>query len=150
MIETIAAALGAAALGGSALVRLSPVEAAKWHVDPETEAGTGLGRYLVAEGGDRPPLFLSAPPGAVLEALDRIARAWPRTARIAWEPEAGRATYMTRSRLMGFPDFTSVKVAPDGTGSRVTAYARLRYGKGDMGVNRARVTAWLTELGTAL
>ena len=150
MIETIVATLGAAAFGGSAFVRMSPVEAARWHVDPEADGRTGPGRYLVAEGGDRPPLTLSAPPAAVLEALNHIALAWPRTQRIAWEPGIGRATYMTRSRVMGFPDFTSVKVAPDGQGSAVTAYARLRYGREDMGVNRDRVTAWLTGLGTSL
>ena len=150
MIETIVAALGAAALGGSAFVRISPVEAAKWHVDPETDGRTGPGRYLVAKGGDRPPLILSAPPAAVLEALDHIALATPRTTRIAWEPGIGRATYLTRSRVMGFPDFTSVKVSPEGQGSAVAAYARLRYGREDMGVNRKRVTDWLTELGTSL
>ena len=150
MIETIVATLGAAALGGSAFVRMSPVEAAKWHVDPEADGRTGPGRYLVAEGGDRPPLTLSAPPAAVIQALDRIALATPRTERLVWEPDLGRATYVTRSRVMGFPDFTSVKVSPDGEGSAVAAYARLRYGREDMGVNRKRVTDWLTELGTAL
>ena len=55
-------------------------------------------------------------------------------------------TYVTRSALWGFPDYTSVKVVPDGAGSVVTIFARARFGESDIGVNRARVERWLSQL----
>lgn len=137
----------AAGLAGSGWVRLAPTEVADWHVDP-VEGRTGPGRYLVAPGGDRAPLRLGAAPERVAEALDRIALGAPRTRRIAGE--AGHATYETRSRGFGFPDYTSVRVAPDGDGAAVSVYARLRYGRDDFGVNRARVEDWLARLEAAL
>ena len=140
---------GAAALaaGAAAWVRLAPADAAAWHVDP-AKGRTGAGRYLVAPGGDRAPVRLDAAPDAVATALERIAEGTPRTRRVAGE--AAFATYETRSRVFGFPDYTSVRVAADGAGSVVTVYGRLRYGQDDMGVNRARVEDWLAQLEAAL
>ena len=45
---------------------------------------------------------------------------------------------------MGFPDTINVKVVPtqDG-GSAVLIYSRSQIGKGDMGVNLARVDRWI-------
>ena len=137
----------AAAAAGAGWVRLAPTGAADWHLDPQ-DGITGPGRYLVAEGGDRPPLRLDAPPETVTEALEGIAAGTPRTRRIAGGD--GLVTYETRSAAMGFPDYTSVRVAAEGDGSVVTAYARLRYGREDMGVNRARVEDWLARLEAAL
>lgn len=137
----------AAGAAGAGWVRLAPTEPEDWHVDP-SEGRTGPGRYLVAEGGDRPALRLDAPPDEVMAALKRIAAETPRTQRIA--SGDGLVTFETRSLTMGFPDYTSVRVAPDGAGSIVSAYARLRYGREDMGVNRARVEEWLARLQAAL
>ncbi|HHB81701.1 MAG TPA: DUF1499 domain-containing protein, partial [Aliiroseovarius sp.] len=47
-------------------------------------------------------------------------------------------TFVTRSRLWGFPDYTTIAYA-DG---RITIFARLRFGRSDLGVNAARVGAW--------
>lgn len=147
MLGWMVGGVAAAGAAGAGWVRLAPTEAADWHVDPAT-GRTGAGRHLAAEGGDRPPLRLDAPPEAVLAALDRIASETPRTRRIAGED--GLVTYETRSRGFGFPDYTSVRVAPDGAGSVITAYARLRYGSDDMGVNRARLEDWLARIEAAL
>ena len=143
MLGWIGGAALAAGAAGAGWVRLAPTDPADWHVDPAGGAA-GPGRYLVAEGGDRAALRLDLPPEEVAAALDRIALGTPRTRRIAGEP--GFATYETRSRGFGFPDYTSVRVAPDGAGSVVTLYARLRYGREDMGVNRARAEDWLARL----
>ncbi|MGR3542448.1 MAG: DUF1499 domain-containing protein [Hasllibacter sp.] len=144
MIGTMAALLGAAG-AGAAFVRLAPTRAADWDVDPAVDGRTGPGRHLVAEGGDRPPVVLSAPPEAVLGALSEIAAA-DGARRIAWRADEGRATFEARSRVIGFPDYISVRVLPDGTGSVLTAYARLRYGYDDMGVNRGRLERWIDLL----
>ena len=71
---------------------------------------------------------------------------------ISGEPTAASAllrsievmiTYVTRSRLIGFPDYTTVE-AKDGM---VTVFARLRFGRSDLGVNRRRVEGWIKALG---
>ncbi|MEM9843514.1 MAG: DUF1499 domain-containing protein, partial [Pseudomonadota bacterium] len=77
-----------------------------------------------------------------LAALDEIARATPRTTILAGSVEDGIVTYVTRSALMGFPDYTTVSLS-DGA---LTLYARLRFGQSDLGVNAARLEAWLRAL----
>ena len=49
-----------------------------------------------------------------LAAIDAAARATPRTRVLAGSVEAGMITYVTRSRLWAFPDYTTVAVAPAG------------------------------------
>ena len=55
-----------------------------------------------------------------------------------------------RSALFGFPDTMTVRLFErrDGT-STVAIYSRAHYGKGDFGVNEARVRAWLDDLAAA-
>ena len=74
--------------------------------------------------------------------LDRIIRATPRTTLLAGSPESGMVTYITRSRLWGFPDFTTVEARP----GAIVIHGRLRFGSSDMGVNRARVEGWVAAL----
>jgi uncharacterized protein (DUF1499 family) len=118
---------------GMAAVRLAPVDPARWHVAVEAEedrdmAG-GAVRVIPAEDG-------------MLTRLDAIAQATPRTSRIAGSPEEGRITWQTRSLIWGFPDYTTAEVS-DG---RLKIFARLRFGQSDLGVNRARLEAWLSQL----
>jgi uncharacterized protein (DUF1499 family) len=59
-------------------------------------------------------------------------------------------TYVQRSRIIGFPDYITVKAVPMETGlpeagAGLIVYSRSRYGYGDFGVNRARVEAWLMQ-----
>lgn len=145
---SLSAALLLAALGAAAFVRLAP-SGPEWHVDPEAEGRSGPGRWLVADGGDAPALRLRAAPERALATLDAVARE-ARAERLVWAPEAGRATYVDRSRVMGFPDYVSVKVSPEGDGARLSAYSRLRFGRDDLGVNRARLERWLAEVEAAL
>ncbi len=135
-----------AALAGAAVwVRTAPSDPAVWHVDPDlvTERGR-YNSFLMRDGGDAPALRLAAPPAEVGPRLEQIILATPRTTRLAGD--ARFATYITRSALWGFPDYTSVLVKPDGTGSVVTVFARSRFGQGDMGVNRKRVDGWMAQL----
>ena len=83
------------------------------------------------------------PGGAeVMSALDRIILATPRTELLAGSVSDGRVTYVTRSKWMGFPDYTTLQLN-DGS---VELYARSRFGQSDMGVNKARVEGWLAQL----
>ena len=145
---SVSAALALAALAAAAYVRLAP-SGAEWHVDPEVAGARGPGRWLVAEGGDAPALRLDAPPAEVFDAFDGVALA-AGAERLDWRPEAGLATYVDRSRVMGFPDYVSVKVSPEGGGARLSAYSRLRFGRDDLGVNRARLEDWIGRTETAI
>ena len=138
--------LGLVALG-IAWVRIAPSDPVRWHVDP-TEALPGEGRFVVRpEGGDRAFGPVDTPPADLLTRFDRIASETPRTVRLAGSPETGRITYVTRSRVIGFPDYTTVAAwtGPDGK-TRLAVFARLRFGRSDLGVNRARVEGWLAAL----
>ena len=114
-------------------VRLAPSDPARWHVPPQAQADRDLpkGVLRVSETG---------PEG--LAQLDRIAQTTPRTTVLAGSVEQGMVTYITRTKLFGFPDYTTVQ--QDGDTLRI--YARLRFGRRDFGVNRDRVERWLALL----
>jgi uncharacterized protein (DUF1499 family) len=55
--------------------------------------------------------------------------------------------YVQRSALMGFPDTIVVRFLDRPAGhSTIALYSRSQLGKGDMGVNRARIERWLKSL----
>jgi uncharacterized protein (DUF1499 family) len=124
---------------------MAPTDPAIWHVDPLTVTGTSLrNSYLMRAGGDAPVLHLTLPPDAAATRLDAVALATPRTTRVAGQ--GGYVTYMTRSRIWGFPDFTSVRISAAPGGSDIAIFARSRFGAADGGVNKARVAAWIAQL----
>ena len=109
-----------------AYIRLAPSDASRWHV-PVT-ATTSADR---TGGAIR---VLSVDEGA-LRRVDAAARALPRTRVLAGSVEEGRITYITRSRWIGFPDYTTVEHS-DGL---LRMHARLRFGRSDLGVNAERL-----------
>lgn len=114
-------------------VRYGPSDPAKWHVDPLVTANQdlidGVRRRLP---GDT----------ALLQRLHLIILETPRTEVLAGSPAEGRTTYITRSRWMAFPDYTTVQL----DGDQIEIWARLRFGRSDLGVNKARVEGWLNRL----
>jgi uncharacterized protein (DUF1499 family) len=127
-----------AVLGFAAYVRLAPSDPAQWNTDPAQ--GTAGPNSHVAKG------FVPLPPAEALAAFDAVAMAEPRTVRLAGSPEDGRITYVSRSRLWGFPDYTTVGTVPDEGGTWLVIHARARFGGSDLGVNAARVARWLAAL----
>ena len=125
-------------LGGMAYVRLAPSDPARWHVDPGQVTGGGERRSVTLDG---------TPPRETLARLDAIALATPRTTRLAGSPEEGRITWVTRSALFGFPDYTTAATRTEGTATVLTLHARQRFGRNDLGVNGARLDEWLGLLG---
>ena len=114
-------------------IRLAPSDPSIWNVPPEVtedEDLTGGAKRLVQTGPDG------------LERLVPIALATPRTEILAGSVESGMITFVTRSRIMGFPDYTTVQKG----GDDLKFYARLRFGRSDMGVNRARLQKWIAAL----
>lgn len=135
-----------AVLGLAAWVRLAPSDPGRWHVDPVAAQPPGAGGWKAgpAPADAEGPVFAAAPE-EVLTALDAVADETPRTRRLAGSPEEGRITYVTRSRLWGFPDYTTVAAAQVEGGTQLTVLARLRFGGSDLGVNRARVEDWIAQ-----
>lgn len=127
-------------LGALAFIRLAPSDAADWHVD------------LAAPGFDpsRGQMFCITPNNRygplaedTLARLDAVALATPRTERLAGSAAEGRITWVTRSALIGFPDYTTAQVMP---GPGLCVFGRQRFGRGDMGVNAARVGGWMQQV----
>jgi len=81
-----------------------------------------------------------------LRFLEMVA-ARPRLTLLASNPVLDQYDVEERSALFGFPDTMTVRLFErrDGT-STVAIYSRSHYGRGDLGVNAARVRAWLDDL----
>ncbi len=137
----LAAAVVLAALTGYGVINTSSHDPARWHVDPATAPPAANPNQYLAETR----LYPSSP-RALLARFDAIARAQPRTRVVAGDPDSLMITYVQRSRVLGFPDYLTVKaVAKDGAAGLIV-WSRARYGRADFGVNRARVEAWLAAL----
>lgn len=140
------------AAAGVAYVRFAPSNADVWHIDPLEAQRTGRPNdFLVLPpglaGADAESPLFDAPLPAMARRVDLFARSQPRVTRLAGSNEAGFITFIARSRLIGFPDYVSVKVVPQPDGRMALAiWSRSRFGYSDMGVNRARVEDWLAQL----
>ena len=128
-----------------AYIRLAPSDPARWHIAlyprPADIAAPSpqvvvlrVGAYIDLTNADD-----------LLARLDTIIMATPRTVLLAGSVGEGRMTWITRSALWGFPDYTTAEVGPQG----LTIYSRLRFGGGDMGVNGARLAGWIAVLSKA-
>ncbi|NVO55500.1 DUF1499 domain-containing protein [Rhodobacteraceae bacterium B1Z28] len=124
--------VGAVVLMG-AYIRLAPSDPGRWHVAP-------VGDVDRNDRGGVLRLVETGPDG--LERLDAIARTSPRTRVLTGSVEEGVITYVTRTPVIGFPDYTTVQ--QDGDTLRI--HGRLRFGRSDFGVNRGRVDGWLALL----
>jgi uncharacterized protein (DUF1499 family) len=83
--------------------------------------------------------------------IQGVATAQPRTFQAALFPDQLQVHYVARSALLNFPDLIAVAVRPDDpTSSTMVLYSRSVYGHSDLGVNRARIEAWLGALRSQL
>ncbi|MCB1394668.1 MAG: DUF1499 domain-containing protein [Rhodobacteraceae bacterium] len=132
-------------------VRVAPTDAARWHVDPETAPKPSSKNWAVTGPNEK-----HAAPNYALTAADLAARfdsfalQQPRTRRIGGSPAEGQMTYEVRSKLVGYPDFVSVKAIDLGNGTSTLAlFSRSRFGYGDQGVNAKRLRDWLRAFNPA-
>lgn len=138
LVLTLVAAL-------AAYIRLAPSDPSRWHIALPTDGKADCTVHL-DEGSARYACLLSGPPADILSRLDANATATPRTRRLAGDPASGRITYVTRSALWGFPDYTTLQATAAGQGTRLDLFARLRFGRSDMGVNAVRLRLWTAGL----
>jgi hypothetical protein len=136
--------LAALVLGGLAFIRLVPSDPARWHVDPVTVADPAKPHFARLVPG----MVTGADVASLAAAADAAMLALPRTTLLAGSVAQGHMTYITRSRLMGYPDYTSIRVLPGASGATLGAFARSRFGTSDLGVNAARLDRLKTALTT--
>lgn len=148
----LAAGLAAITAGSAVWVRVAPSNPAVWHVDPLTAPPTGRVNAWRVGPEATPGVDVVAPiyPASASElaaALDATAMSEPGTQQLGGAPEALWTTYVQRSPWMKFPDYVSVKTIDLGNGRGTLAiYSRARFGRDDLGVNRARVERWMAAL----
>lgn len=137
----------AAMVAGAAYVRLAPVDPDLWHAELGSLVGELQGQPAgsMQVGRNSAAIRLEGDPAQLqtwLLRLDEIALATARTRRLAGDPAKGWVTWETRSLIFGFPDYTTARIV-DGN---LVLFARARFGRGDRGVNAARLTDWLSKL----
>lgn len=105
-----------------------------------------------------PPVYCAATAHMVSPVYDggvgELKRRWD--AMLARQPriEVGAADkgamqfdYIQRSEVVRYPDSITVRfLALDGDKATLAIYSRSHYGRGDLGVNKARIRAWLAAL----
>ena len=113
--------------------RFAPSDTARWHVAiHDTENADHIyGATRVIAGSP-----------AIFEAFHASFLSEPRTGVLAGSVADGHITYVTRSTFWGFPDYTTVQLVED----QLRIFSRLRFGRSDLGVNRARLERVLLML----
>lgn len=120
-------------------IRLAPTSIERWHVRPTATEPLDAQE----EGSFKAARRITAPAAEVLAAFEQRALATPRTTLLAGSAGEGLLTFQTRSLIWGFPDYTTVTVE----NGLLIVYGRLRFGRSDIGVNKARILGWLASLG---
>jgi uncharacterized protein (DUF1499 family) len=97
---------------------------------------------------DIAPLVLDVPPAQAFERAQRVARTmgWD---IVAVAPQDLRIEATATTLLFGFKDDVVIRVAAQGSGSRVDMRSLSRVGGSDFGVNAERVRAYLRRLAAA-
>ncbi|MFV1593596.1 DUF1499 domain-containing protein [Phaeobacter sp. JH20_36] len=114
-------------------IRLAPSDPLDWNTQPEfTEDKTFRGGvFRVLRSGEDG-----------LERFHNVASNAPRTRVLAGSVEDEMVTYVTRTRFLGFPDYTTARQ----DGDLLKVYARLRFGRSDLGANNDRINSWIAQM----
>ena len=113
--------------------------------NPMAYPGEAVAQQQRAGYPDMAPLTLPQAPAEVFEAALQLvqARGW---SLVASDAEEGRIEAVATSRLFGFADEVTIRIVPEGSGSRVDMRSRSRLGKVDRGTNARRIRNWLADL----
>jgi hypothetical protein len=131
-------------LGLIAFVRLAPSDPAVWHADLAANGFQPPGKaHVFCIRPDNRYGPIPGDPAEMLARLDALALATARTERLAGSVEDGRITWITRSALIGYPDFTTAQVLE---GPALCIMGQQRFGSSDFGVNASRIGGWMQEL----
>jgi len=134
------------ALSGLVYIRLAPDDVALVHVAPPS--GATPDSPVIGQGSALFVADFNADPEQMWQMLQQVIQSTPRTKYLAGSVKEGMITFVTRSVVFGFPDYTTITVTQNEQGSRVTLFGRLRYGRSDFGVNAKRLRGWIKALET--
>jgi len=130
-------------IAAAAFVRMAPSDQGRWHKAASfqgVEEKRGKSFYIWRQA-------VSDDATTRLAALDQIARSEPRTTLLAGSLADKQLTYVSRSKVVGFPDYTTIGVYLSDDGQTyLEIYGRLRFGRSDLGVNAKRIKGWLAQL----
>lgn len=144
-------AVVAAALAFVLYVRIAGHDPKRWHVDPVTaQKPSKPNSFFLRENAKMKSDIYKMTSSELGAAFDKIAMAAPRTERLAGSNAEGWTTYVSRTKLMRYPDYISVRFLDVEGGSKLAVFSRSRYGYGDRGVNKARVLGWIKRLNAGL
>ncbi|WP_435231714.1 DUF1499 domain-containing protein [Pseudopelagicola sp. nBUS_20] len=116
-----------------AYIRFVPSDPAKWHVAPKL-----AGDQIFNNGAVR--VVLIGKDG--LRRLVKVVEDDPRSQILVGSTEEGMITFISRSRIVGFPDYTTVLQ----DGEKLVMLARSRFGRKDFGINAERLDRWIDAL----
>jgi len=119
---------------------------AEENANPVEYGGAAVAKLQRAAYPQIVPMTTSLPPRAAFAVALATARSMPGWIDVIAEPEAWRIEASQESFWMRFTDDVSVRISPDGAGSRIDVRSLSRQGRGDFGVNAARVEAYLDAL----
>ncbi|MDE2228922.1 MAG: DUF1499 domain-containing protein [Alphaproteobacteria bacterium] len=92
------------------------------------------------------PVITPLPPRQAFAVAFAVAQSMPGWIDVIAEPGAWRIEASQESFWMRFTDDVSIRIASQAAGSRIDVRSLSRQGRGDFGVNAARVTAYLEAL----
>lgn len=96
---------------------------------------------------DAPAPLLEVAPARLFEAWRAVIEAAPRTTILVADERDLRLVAEQRSRIFGFVDTIAVEILPLGEGrASFAAYSRSETGYWDLGVNAARLGAWIGQV----
>ncbi|MDX2142362.1 MAG: DUF1499 domain-containing protein [Rhodospirillaceae bacterium] len=109
-------------------------------------------KYLIAPAGtttakadETAPSFAMPVADLKIKFLAMVA-AQPNVEKLWESPDGLKFQYVQRTPIMRWPDIIDVQLLAQDGGSTLALYSRSVYGYSDMGVNKARVTAWVAGL----
>lgn len=115
------------------------------HGNPVAYGGAKIAEVQQKFYPDIKPAILDVPPPKAFDRALAAAKAKGWTI-VKADPAAGIIDASERSRWFGFTDDIAIRVAAAESGSRVDIRSAARQGRGDFGVNAARVRGYLTAL----
>jgi uncharacterized protein (DUF1499 family) len=134
--------LFAASLAVLSYIRFATADIDRLHHDPAIAVSTGKpNEYRITS-----PVFdMTAP--ELTKMFDDFVLTQPRVKLVAGTLQDQMITYVQRTKIIGYPDYITIKVIPVGAEqSKLEILSRSRFGYSDLGVNKRRIDDWLLQL----